>query len=203
MTNPTADRPGRGGAPARPSGRANITRGAGAALALAAAAIIGWLWLSRGDDLVDKTLDMERSVLAAEASGRAGRRMVDEIIRNVDRMQPHELQEVQRTLEEEWRRLRQEDVDAYFAAKPDEKRSILDRSIDRTLAYKELRFAVNPKAWGKDGRPRKSRKPSGNAQTAGGATGSDADARRELLERYDDALRQRAQERRIDLPAWQ
>jgi hypothetical protein len=199
VSRPSAGRPG---AAARQPGRGNSFLVAGALLACAVAAIGGWLWVSHGDDLVDKTLGMERSILAAEVSGRAGRRLVDEIIRNVDRMQPHEVQEVQRTLEEEWQRVRREDVEAYFAAKPEEKRSILDRSIDRAFAYTQLRFAVDPKAWSMDGRPRKSRKRSGDAQTAGG-TGPEADAQRQLLERYDDALRQRARERRIDLPAWQ
>ncbi len=203
MTLPTAHRSGRAGAPSRQPGRGNSFLFAGALLACAFAAICGWLWVSRGDNLVDKTVGMERAILAGEVPGRAGRRMVDEIIRNVDRMQPHELKEVQRTLEEEWQRVRKEDVDAYFTAKPEEKRSVLDRSIDRASAYTQLRFAVNLKAWGKDGRPRKSRKPAGDSQTAGGATGSDGDAQRKLLERYDDALRQRALERRIDLPAWQ
>ena len=175
----------------------------GAAIALVMACLVGWLWLGRGDGLVEKTLDMERSLLADAAPGRAGRRAVDEIIRNVDRMQPEELQEVQRTLDEEWQRVRREDIEAYFAAQPDEKRSILDRSIDRMLMYKELRFAVNPKAWRKDGRKPRQPRPTLPASQAAGATAAEKKAQRQLLERYDDALRQRARERRIDLPAWQ
>ena len=172
-------------------------------IAVVMACLVGWLWLGRGDDLLEKTLDMERSLLTAAAPGRAGQRAVDQIIRNVDRMQPEELREVQRTLDEEWQRVRREDIEAYFAAHPDEKRSILDRSIDRALMYKELRFAVNPKAWTKDGRkPRKPRTTSPASQAAR-ATSADKAAQRQLLERYDDALRQRARERRIDLPAWQ
>jgi hypothetical protein len=186
---------------AQPSGG---RRAWGAAIALVMACLVGWLWLGRGDDLVEKTLDMERSLLASAAPGRAGRRAVDEIIRNVDRMQPAELQEVQRTLDEEWQRIRQQDIEAYFAAQPDEKRSILDRSIDRTLMYKELRFAVNPRAWSRDGKkPRKPRAPSPQSQAGGGMTAAEKASQRQLLERYDDALRQRARERRIELPAWQ
>lgn len=172
-------------------------------LGVAAACLAAWLWLLRGDGLVDKTLEMERTLLAGEASGRAGKRAVDEIIRNVDRMDQAELKQVQQTLEAEWQRARAADVEAYFAAKQDERRSILDRSIDRALVYKELRFAVNPKAWSKDGRkPRKPRITSPTSQAAG-ATAAEKKAQRQLLERYDDALRQRARERRIELPAWQ
>ena len=34
-------------------------------------------------------------------------------------------------------------------------------------------------------------------------TAAEKASQRQLLERYDDALRQRARERRIELPAWQ
>lgn len=175
-----------------------------AVLGVAAALLVGCLWLSSGDDLVDKTLEMERTLLAGDASGRAGKRAVDEIIRNVDRMDPAELKQVQQTLEAEWQRARAADIEAYFAAQPDERGSILDRSIDRTLTYKELRFAVNPRAWSKDGRrPRKPKTTPPASQAGGAATAAEKAAQRQLLERYDDALRQRARERRIELPAWQ
>lgn len=166
--------------------------------------LAGWLWLSRGDDLVDRTLEMERRLLEGEASGRAGKRAVDEIIRNVDRMSPDEIKAVQQALETEWTQSRRADIDSYFAARPDERKSILDRSIDRTLAYQELRFAVNPRAWSKDvRRPRKPRSAPKTSAAAGGATAAEKAAEQQLLQRYDDALRQRARERRIELPAWQ
>lgn len=172
-------------------------------IGITAACLMAWLWLSRGDGLVDKTLEIERTLLAGEASGRAGKRAVDEIIRNVDRMDQAELKRVQQTLEAEWQQARAADIEAYFTAKPDERQSILDRSIDRALMYKELRFAVNPKAWSRDGRkPRKPRTTSPASQ-ASGATAAEKKAQQQLLERYDDALRQRARERRIELPAWQ
>ncbi|MEI6241246.1 MAG: hypothetical protein WCR51_12725 [Planctomycetia bacterium] len=182
---------------------ANQTAVVATMLGLAVVCLLGWLWLGRSDGLVDKTLEMERMLLAGDASGRVGKRAVDEIIRNVDRMDPGELKQVQQTLEAEWQRARAADIEAYFAAQPDERGSILDRSIDRTLMYKELRFAVNPKAWSKEGRkPRKPRTTSPDSQAAG-ATAAEKKAQRQLLERYDDALRQRARERRIELPAWQ
>ena len=189
-------------APAKQPG-GNRTVVIASVLGVVAVCLLGWLWLGRGEGLVDKTLEMERTLLAGDASGRAGKRAVDEIIRNVDRMDPAELKQVQQTLEAEWQRARAADIEAYFAAKPDERRSILDRSIDRTLTYKELRFAVNPRAWSKEGRkPRKPRTTSPDSQAAG-ATAAEKKAQRQLLERYDDALRQRARERRIELPAWQ
>jgi len=193
----------RSSAPAeQPAG--NRTAVVATILGLAVVCLLGWLWLGRSEGLVDKTLEMERMLLAGDASGRAGKRAVDEIIRNVDRMDPAELKQVQQTLEAEWQRAREADIEAYFAAKPDERGSILDRSIDRTLMYRELRFAVNPKAWSKEGRrPRKPKTTPPASQAGGGATAAEKAAQRQLLERYDDALRQRARERRIELPAWQ
>jgi len=35
------------------------------------------------------------------------------------------------------------------------------------------------------------------------STATEKKSQQQLLERYDDALRQRARERRIELPAWQ
>jgi hypothetical protein len=190
-------------APAKQPG-GNRTAIVATVLGLTTACLLGWLWLTSGDDLVDKTLAMERTLLAGEASGRAGKKAVDEIIRNVDRMDPAELKQVQQTLEAEWQRARAADIDAYFAAQPDERGSILDRSIDRTLMYRELRFAVNPRAWSKDGRrPRKPKTTPPASQAGSAATAAEKAAQRKLLERYDDALRQRARERRIELPAWQ
>ena len=85
---------------------------------------------------------------------------------------------------------------------PDEQRT-RRRPID-ALMYKELRFAVNPKAWSRDGRkPRRPRAMTPQSPAEGGMTAAEKAAQRQLLERYDDALRQRARERRIDLPAWQ
>jgi hypothetical protein len=201
MTRQAHSRPRRA-APAPQSGGRRTAVVAGA-VAIAVACLLGWLWLSRGESLVDKTLEMERSLLAGDASGRAGKRAVDEIIRNVDRMDPAALKQVQQTLEAEWQRARAADIEAYFAAQPDERGSILDRSIDRALMYKELRFAVNPKAWSKDGRKPRKPRTTAPASQAAGATAAEKKAQRQLLERYDDALRQRARERRIELPAWQ
>jgi len=202
VTRQSRQREGRAAPAKQPGG--NRTAIVAAVLGLATACLLGWLWLTSGEDLVDKTLAMERTLLAGEASGRAGKKAVDEIIRNVDRMDPAELKQVQQTLEAEWQRARAADIEAYFAAQPDERGSILDRSIDRTLMYKELRFAVNPRAWSKDGRrPRKPKTTPPASQAGGAATAAEKAAQRQLLERYDDALRQRARERRIELPAWQ
>ncbi|MFM8413208.1 MAG: hypothetical protein ACKOCX_00620 [Planctomycetota bacterium] len=172
-------------------------------VALVGIGLAGWLWLGRGDDLVSQTLELERTLLEGGAPGRAGKRAVAEIVRNVDRMSPEELREVQGALEQEWQRALAGDLDAYFAAAPDDRQEILDRGIDRTLVYKDLLFAVNPRAWSKS--PRRPRKPPA-APTAAANGGSAADAqavRRQLLERYELALRQRARERGIELPSWQ
>lgn len=187
--------------PAPPATPAFGRRAVAAGLGLVVVGLGAWLFFGRGENLVDETLEMERSLLLGEATGREGRRVVDEIIRNVDRMPRDDVKEVQRVLEEEWRRSRQSDIESFFSAAPDEKRSILDRSIDRALAYRDLRFAVNPRASTPDGRRRKPR--ANDARPRAGQTAADKAAQRQLQERYDDALRQRARERKIDLPEWQ
>lgn len=101
----------------------------GVLLGLASLAIAGGLWWWRSDDGVGKVRGIERALLAGELSGRAGKRAVDEIVRTVDRMQPEEVQRVKQTLEDEWRRLCQEDIDAFRIAAFDEQTAILDRSI--------------------------------------------------------------------------
>jgi hypothetical protein len=159
-----------------------------------------WLWLGRGENLAAKTLDLERSLLAGGVHGRETKPAVDEIIRNIDRLDRKEVTVLQRSLEQDWKRLREEDVRAYFAALPAERQAVLDRGIDHTLTYRELRFAFNPRSWSPEAgvrrKPQPARKP---ARPAGGDTAS----LRQLQERYGDALRQRARERKIDLPEWQ
>ena len=66
-------------APAKQPG-GNRTAIVATVLGLATTCLLGWLWLTSGEDLVDKTLKMERTLLAGEASGRAGKKAVDEII---------------------------------------------------------------------------------------------------------------------------
>jgi len=199
VSTSTRDHTRRPAAPpaAKPLGRRPIAAGLG----IVVLGVCAWLFLGRGETLVDKTLDMERRLLLGEAAGRDGKRVVAEIIRNVDRMPRDDVKEVQRVLEEEWQRSRQSDIDAYFSAAADDRRSILDRSIDRALAYRDLSFAVNPRASSLDGRRRKPR--AKDARPRAGQTAADKAAQRQLQERYDDALRQRARERKIDLPEWQ
>ena len=43
----------------------------GSAVTLVAACLAGWLMLGRGDDIVDKTLDMERTLLAFKTGDRS------------------------------------------------------------------------------------------------------------------------------------
>lgn len=172
----------------------------GVLLGLASLAIAGGLWWWRSDDGVGKVRGIERALLAGELSGRAGKRAVDEIVRTVDRMQPEEVQRVKQTLEDEWRRLCQEDIDAFRIAAFDEQTAILDRSIQRGLTYQELLFAVNPRASSKN--YRRPRKPQRAAAESRAANGGDEAARQDR-DRFRNAVLQRARERRIDVPVWQ
>lgn len=166
-----------------------------AAILLAAAA---WFLMRPRENLVGETLELEQAVLLGDASGREARRTVDQIIRNIDRMRSEDIKAVRKALDAEWLQARGQDIDAYFAATPDERQAILDRGIDRTLAYRELRFALNPGSLGPGmgGRRRRGRdqqQPKADLD----------EARGKLLTLYSEALRKRAGERKIPLPEWQ
>lgn len=200
MTRRPADhRPG----PRRPeSPPAPGRRGWVAAAALAVAVAGAGLWWWRSETRVDKVRGIEHALLAGQLPGRAGRRAVDEVIRTVDRMRPEELQEVRRTLEEEWERSCREDVAAFRSAGADERAEILDRSIRRGLVYQELLFAVNPRARTRDyRRPRRPGRAAAESQASRG--GGEAVATPQEQDRFRKAVLERARERRIDVPVWQ
>ena len=176
--------------------------GRGRALAAAVAAILiaalAWFALRPREDLVGKTLELEQAVLLGDSSGRQARRTVDQIIRNVDRMRSDDIKTLRNALDAEWLKARGQDIDAYFAATTDQRESILDRSIDRTLAYRELRFALNPRSSGPGMGGRRRR---GRDQKPAEVSGDEA--RGKLVAIYTEALRKRAGERKIPLPEWQ
>lgn len=192
MTRRPPERIGRRDAPpAAGQGR----RGWVLLLVVGAGLIGGGLWLSRREDLVGRTLGRERSLLAGDVGGRAGKRTLEAIIRDVDRMRPEEVKEVNRALDEEWQRLWQEAVAAHAGATADEKMTIIDRTIDRGLVYKDLLFAVNPRATSREIRPSRKRGPVADSGSTSPAAGRPSDD-----DRFREALRRRADDRRVTVP---
>lgn len=182
--------------PAAPASPTTKTSGRSGGIMLALFGVIGmgaiaggaWMTLSRRPDLVGATAAIQKGLLTGSMQGAEGRKAVAEVIRNADQMTKTELEAARKALDEEWKRCRDEAIDAFVAAPESERPRLADEGIDRTIAYRKLRFGLSPQAPAMNGRRQKPPK--------------DAD-RRKLYERYADALKAQSKKRGIDLPEWQ
>ena len=143
-------------------------------------------------------VELQRQVLQADPRAKEAKKAVMEIIRTVDTMDKKEVREARTALEKDWRELCKESMDAYFSKPAPERKEVLDQAIQQTLAYRELRFGLNPQAVSTAGRSqrRRGKSPPGKKPSA------DELARQQLSDRYAEALQTRAKERGIDLPEW-
>jgi hypothetical protein len=174
-----------------------------AVIAFAALCLAGGWWLAgRDDGLVADTRQIQQRVLAGGVRGRELQRAVDAIIRNVDQMSRDELKAAREALDTDWRTAYEAGVAAYFDAAEERRPDLLDEAIDRTLAFRQLRYGLNPQASGPyAGRIRRGRGRDRDRQE--GQDEAAAAARRKLAEQYATAVKERAKERKIDLPEWQ
>ena len=158
----------------------------------------GWWLATRPDGAVEKTVELQRQVLQADPRAKEAKKAVMEIIRTVDTMDKKEVREARTAREKDWRELCKESMDAYFSKPAPERKEVLDQAIQQTLAYRELRFGLNPQAVSTAGRSqrRRGKSPPGKKPSA------DELARQQLSDRYAEALQTRAKERGIDLPEW-
>lgn len=198
-TTPAAGRPAR---PAAPAGKAaaEVPAGAeprrgrgglaiaGSVAAVVALAVAGWMLRSSRPDLLGSTAAIQSGLLEGRLDEAARKQAVAEVIRNADRMTKEELDSARKSLDEEWQRLRDLAIDAFFAAPEGERASLADRGIDLTIAYRKLRFGLSPQA--RDDGGRRQRPPKDRE-------------RRKLFERYGEALVAQAKKRGIALPEWQ
>ena len=95
----------------------------------------------------------------------------------------------------EWRRLLQQGIDDSFAAGEADRKTLLDRDIDRLGTAGELWFATNHRS---NGQPPKSRKPKTGASKPGAKVSPEA----QLRDTYRTALLARAGKRGISVPDW-
>jgi len=129
---------------------------------------------------------------------------------SVDRMPRDDLFQLWRAVGEEWRRLRQEAIDRYFTAPAAEKPQLLDAEIERLKALRELMIALNPQGNPDEpprmpregGRGRRGRGNDPNAKPLDEAARKAEANRREVVERYEEALATHAKSRRIALPTF-
>ena len=147
-----------------------------------------WMTLGRRPDLVGATATIQKGLLSGEMRGAVGKKAVAEVIRNADQMTKGELETARKALDEEWKQCRDEAIDAFVAAPESDRPRLADEGIDRTIAYRKLRFGLSPQAHEEKGRRQKPPK--------------DAD-RRKLFNRYAAALQAQSKKRGVDLPEWQ
>ncbi|MDA0253289.1 MAG: hypothetical protein O3A18_00230 [Planctomycetota bacterium] len=184
--------------PAAAQGRAFAIVAAALAVIIAAAA--AWLLWPREDKLGD-VLDMQKQLLAA--GGTPSRSEIMRVIQTVDRMDRREVWAAYRAAAAEWKRIKQEAMDAYFAAPQAERPALLDRYIAQLGAYHDLLMAMNPRQRpGEDAYlPRRRRRGEPEPEK----TPAEAEAeriRRELSERFDGVVEAYAEPRGIELPSF-
>ena len=175
-----------------------------AALALVAALAAGiWLLWPREDKL-GEVIAIQKQLL--ESGGRPSRSSIDQLIRTVDRLDRREIGSAYRAAGEEWKRIRQEAIDAYFQAAAADRPRLLDEHITRMVAYHDLLVAMNPGA--QPGAPamlprdRRRRDPQAKPPTQPPAEAEAEAARRQLAERFDEAVEAYAKSRGQPLPVF-
>jgi hypothetical protein len=161
---------------------------------LLAAGAASWFFVT-GKGLVDETIAVQASLLAGEFSGRDRSSGVMRVTRAIDKMDREDVKRVRDAFTAEWRRLLQQGIDDYFAAGEADRKTLLDRDIDRLGTAGELWFATNPRS---NGQPPKSRKPKSVASKPGAKVSPEA----QLRDTYRTALLARAGKRGISVPDW-
>ena len=161
---------------------------------LLAAGAASWFFV-RGKGLVDETIAVQASLLAGEFSGRDRSSGVMRVTRAIDKMDREDVKRVRDAFTAEWRRLLQQGIDDYFAAGEADRKTLLDRDIDRLGTAGELWFATNPRS---NGQPPKPRKP----KTAASKPGTKVSPAAQLRDTYRTALLARAGKRGISVPDW-
>jgi hypothetical protein len=177
-----------------------------AIIALLLAAIGTWLLWPREDKLAAVS-ELQRQVLAA--GGTPSRGDIARVMQTVDRMDHREVWAAYRAAGEQWKRIKQEAIEAYFDAEPQQRPPLLDQQIERLVAYHDLLLEMNPNA--RPGSPaflpreRRRRRGEPDPEPEPEKTAAEIEAeqaRRELAERFDEAIEARARARGIALPAF-
>jgi len=104
---------------------------AGAGFAVMLAGVGAWLLWPREDKLAAVS-ELQRQVLAA--GGTPGRSDINRLIQLIDRMDRREVWAAYRAAGAEWKRIKQEAMDAYFAAPKPDRPALLDAQIERLVA---------------------------------------------------------------------
>jgi hypothetical protein len=189
--------------PAAPAPPAGVRAWLVVAVLVVVTAVAGGSWLLwPREDKLAAVAELQKQLLAA--GGTPSRSDITRLMQTVDRMDRREVWAAYRAAGEEWTRIKQEAIDAYFAAPSTERPPLLDAQIERLVAYHDLLLAMNPGE--RPGRPALlPRQRRGRGEPKPERTPAEVQAekaRRELAERFDEAVEARAQARRIELPAF-
>jgi hypothetical protein len=174
-----------------------------AIIALLLAAIGTWLLWPREDKLAAVS-ELQRQVLAA--GGTPSRGDIARVMQTVDRMDRREVWAAYRAAGEKWKGIKREAIEAYFAAPAPERQALLDAQIERLVAYHDLLLAMNPND--RPGSPAflpRQRRRRGEPEPEPEKTAAELElekTRRELSERFDEAIEARAKARGLTLPAF-
>ena len=186
-----------------------------------AAGLAGAAWWSSQPSAASQTIALQMKLLDDGADPDAHRAELRTIMRSIDEMQWAERREVQAALFKRLGEMREESLDAYFAATtPAERESLLDRDLSRIQLVREVIEAtdqggmrVRTKEDEKRAEERRQRDEARRQQAAQPqakpAAPVDAQAARERnaareqqrkqVEAYTEALRKRAEDRGIDI----
>ncbi len=165
------------------------------------AGAVYFLW-PREDKLAAVT-EIQKQLLAA--GGTPSRVAIDSMIRTVDRMDRRDVWNAYRAAGAEWKRIKQQAIDAYFVAPQTDRPQLLDEHIERIVAYHKLLSALNtsdrPGAPAYLPRERRRRRPEGEVAPEPSPAEAEAEKnRRDLAERFDEAIEARSKSRGITMP---
>jgi hypothetical protein len=174
-----------------------------AVVALGLAVGAAWLLWPRENKLAAVS-ELQQQVLAA--GGTPSRADIARVMQTVDRMDRREVWAAYRAAGEKWKGIKREAIEAYFAAPAPERQALLDAQIERLVAYHDLLLAMNPND--RPGSPAflpRQRRRRGEPEPEPEKTAAELElekTRRELSERFDEAIEARAKVRGLTLPAF-
>ena len=162
-----------------------------------------WLLFGRGPNFAAEANTLQQQLLAEDLSPQQRRAMLTTLMRHVDKLDSAAQRELMASVRQQWREIRQEDMDAYFAAAAADRPAALDRALDRLVLISDLAAAFSPggmrvrqpRPQPPADRPTASRPPRPTAPDPATAA-----ARCKAMDAYATALEKRARERGIEMP---
>jgi len=110
--------------------------------AAAAAVVLGGVWYllqpSRATRTAARTIAMQEQLLAKAADSAPKRQAIEEITRNVDTLPPDEIKRVRDALFRQLKSMRQESLERFSGASPDERLVLLDDDLERIRLARRL-----------------------------------------------------------------